>query len=80
VNLPNVTIFHNFVSAFQYPDLKPPSSPTPPAAEGKTEAKAEAASTESPAEVTSAAVAEAIKESSPAKPRPLSPYANVSDT
>ncbi|KAK1616460.1 hypothetical protein QYE76_021977 [Lolium multiflorum] len=63
-----------------YADLKPPSSPTPPAAEGKTEAKAEAAAaTESPVEVTSPVVAEAVTEPPPAKPRPLSPYASYPD-
>ncbi|CAM0945946.1 unnamed protein product [Alopecurus aequalis] len=62
-----------------YPDLKPPASPSPPAAEGKTKAKAEAAATETPAEVTSVAVAEAVTEPPPAKPRPLSPYANYPD-
>lgn len=62
-----------------YPDLKPPSSPSPPAAEGKTEVKAEAAVTESPVQVNSAAVAEAVTEPPPAKPRPLSPYANYPD-
>jgi rhodanese-related sulfurtransferase len=63
-----------------YTDLKPPSSPTPPAAEGKTEAKAEAAAaTESPVEVTSPVVAEAVTEPPPAKPRPLSPYASYPD-
>uniref|UniRef100_A0A453GCM7 Protein THYLAKOID RHODANESE-LIKE, chloroplastic n=1 Tax=Aegilops tauschii subsp. strangulata TaxID=200361 RepID=A0A453GCM7_AEGTS len=64
-----------------YPDLKPPASPSPPASEGKTEVKATVvAATESPAEANSAPVAEAVEESSPpAKPRPLSPYANYPD-
>uniref|UniRef100_A0ACD5Z852 Uncharacterized protein n=1 Tax=Avena sativa TaxID=4498 RepID=A0ACD5Z852_AVESA len=62
-----------------YPDLKPPSSPTPPAADGKTEAKAEAAATESPVEVNLAAESEAVTEPPPAKTRPLSPYANYPD-
>ncbi|KAM3353754.1 hypothetical protein ACQJBY_024743 [Aegilops geniculata] len=64
-----------------YPDLKPPASPSPPASEGKTEVKATVvAATESPAEVNSAPVAEAVEQSSPpAKPRPLSPYANYPD-
>ncbi|KQJ94281.1 protein THYLAKOID RHODANESE-LIKE, chloroplastic [Brachypodium distachyon] len=63
-----------------YPDLKPPSTPSPSAAEGKTEVKAETAGTESPAEVNSApVVAEAVPEPPPAKPRPLSPYANYPD-
>lgn len=64
-----------------YPDLKPPASPSPPASEGKTELKADVAVAESPAvEVNSAPVAEAVEESSPpAKPRPLSPYANYPD-
>ncbi|KAE8810251.1 rhodanese-like domain-containing protein 4, chloroplastic [Hordeum vulgare] len=64
-----------------YPDLKPPASPSPPASEGKTEVKADVAVTESPpVEVNSAPVAEAVEESlPPAKPRPLSPYANYPD-
>ncbi|KAG8058633.1 hypothetical protein GUJ93_ZPchr0002g24908 [Zizania palustris] len=62
-----------------YPDLRPPSSPSPVApAEAKIELKAESTVTESPAAVNSAPVAaEATTEPPPAAPsRPLSPYAN----
>ncbi|VAH67928.1 unnamed protein product [Triticum turgidum subsp. durum] len=79
---PDTTTSSRPLSPFaNYPDLKPPASPSPPASEGKTEVKATVvAATESPAEVNSAPVAEAVEESSPpAKPRPLSPYANYPD-
>lgn len=69
---------HHSAFGIQYPDLKPPSTPSPPAVEDKTEVKTETVAIESPAAVNSAPVAEASTESPPATPRPLSPYPNVS--
>jgi len=66
-----------------YPDLKPPASATPsPPASASVAAEAEVkVATESPAAMNSAPAAEAVEESSPppAKPRPLSPFANYPD-
>jgi hypothetical protein len=64
----------------QYPDLKPPSTPMPPSVESEVETKAGSTVTEGPAVVNSAPIADASTGSSPitTRPRPQSPYPNVS--
>uniref|UniRef100_A0A804PGJ2 Protein THYLAKOID RHODANESE-LIKE, chloroplastic n=1 Tax=Zea mays TaxID=4577 RepID=A0A804PGJ2_MAIZE len=64
-----------------YPDLKPPSTPTPPSVESEVETKASSTVTEGPAVVNSAPIADAATGSSPAttRPRPQSPYPNYPD-
>ncbi|ONM00539.1 hypothetical protein ZEAMMB73_Zm00001d030183 [Zea mays] len=63
-----------------YPDLKPPSTPMPPLVESEVETKAGSTVTEEPAVVNSAPIADASTGSSPVttRPRPQSPYPNVS--
>jgi hypothetical protein len=67
-------------NSMQYPDLKPPSTPMPPSVESEVETKTGSTVTEGPAVVNSAPIADASTGSSPAttRPRPQSPYPNVS--